>query len=50
MIFQRPSKEAECVPVRHWPGFEGLVDMRVLNWNQERSLAQLELVDLHFLD
>jgi len=49
MIFQRPSEEAACVPVRHWPGFEGLVDMYVLNRNQEHSLAHLELGDLHFL-
>lgn len=50
MIFQRPSEEAECVPDRHWPSFEGLVDVCALSWNWESSLAQLELGGLHFLD
>lgn len=50
MVFQRLCEEAECVPVRHWPGFEGLVDLHALIWNKERSLAHLELGDLHFLE
>lgn len=50
MVFQRPCEEAECVPVRHWPGFEGLVDLHALIWNEEHSPACLELGDLHFLE